>query len=251
MNLLTPPKLLVVSSSMKTGPLWAYTLQENKFDVILESDPARTLRRWSEESPNLVLFDVNDPGTMVLSIIRLLREESNVPVLLLTSMKPEEYILEAYEAGVDECIIKPISASLFHAKIKAWLRRSWSVPMDVLDPLRVGSVYLVPAERKVTINDGSPIHLTNLEMRLLYIMMNRPSRTVSAEDLIQRVWGYSGDADNTVLKNVIYRLRRKIESNQGSPVIIHTVAGIGYRFEPIETPAAPAVPPETTPVQDG
>ena len=106
--------------------------------------------------------------------------------------------------------------------------------MDVLDPLRVGNVYLVPSERKVIIGEGTPIHLTNLEMRLLYIMMNRPSRTVAAEDLIQRVLGYSGDADNTVLKNVIYRLRRKIEANQANPVIIHTVAGIGYKFAPAE-----------------
>jgi DNA-binding response OmpR family regulator len=247
MNALIAPKLLVVSSSLKTGPLWAYTLQENKFDVILENEPARTLRRWSEESPNLVLFDVNDPGTLILSIIRLLREESNVPVLLLTSVKPEEYILEAYDAGVDECIIKPISASLFHAKIKAWLRRSWSVPMDVLDPLRVGNVHLIPAERKVMIGEGAPIHLTNLEMRLLYIMMNRPSRTVAAEDLIQRVWGYTGDADNTVLKNVIYRLRRKIESNQANPVIIHTVAGIGYKFEPAEPTVRQVVSSEPGP----
>ena len=234
MNLLTSPKLLIISNSLKTGPLWAYTLQENKFDVVLEHDPTRTLRQWADESPNLVLFDVNDPGTVVLNIIRNLREESNVPVLLLTSTKPEEYILEAYEAGVDECIIKPISPSLFHAKIKAWLRRSWSVPMDVLDPLRVGNVYLVPAERQVMVGNGMPIHLTNLEMRLLYIMMNRPSRTVAAEDLIQRVWGYNGDADNTVLKNVIYRLRRKLEANQANPVIIHTVAGIGYKFAPSE-----------------
>jgi DNA-binding response OmpR family regulator len=240
MTPLITPKLLIVSNSLKTGPLWAYTLQENKFDVILENDPPRALRRWTEESPNLVLFDINDPGSVVLSIIRNLREESNVPVLLLTSIKPEEYILEAYDAGVDECITKPISPSLFHAKIKAWLRRSWSVPMDVLDPLRVGNVYLVPAERKVVIGEGTPIHLTNLEMRLLYIMMNRPSRTVATEDLIQRVWGFSGDADNTVLKNVIYRLRRKIEANQANPVIIHTVAGIGYKFDPAETPTAPA-----------
>ncbi len=224
------PKVLIVSSSLKTGPLWAYSLQENKFDVIMEADPARILRRWSEDAPNLVILDINAREPAILNIVRNLREESNVPVLLLTSGKPEDYLLEAYDSGVDECIIKPLSPSMFHAKIKAWLRRSWSVPMDVLDPLRVGNVYLVPSDRNVIIGEGSPIHLTNLEMRLLYIMMNRPSRTVTAEELLQRVWGYDREADNTVLKNVIYRLRRKIETDQGSPAIIHTVAGIGYRF---------------------
>lgn len=230
MNQLLIPKLLIVSNSLHTGPLWAYTLQENNFDVVMENDPAKTLRRWSEENPNLVLFDINTPGAVVLSMIRSLREETNVPLILVTSPKAEEYVLEAYEAGVDECILKPVSPSLFHVKIKAWLRRSWSVPMNVLDPLRVGNVHLIPGERKVVIGDQQPIRLTNLEMRLLYIMMNRPSRTVTTEELVQRVWGYGGEADNAVLKNMIYRLRRKIETDKGNPEIIHTVAGIGYRF---------------------
>jgi DNA-binding response OmpR family regulator len=84
----------------------------------------------------------------------------------------------------------------------------------------------------VVIGDGSPIHLTNLEMRLLYIMMNRPSRTVADEELIQRVWGYNGEVDNTVLKNVIYRLRRKIQLDRANPEIIQTVPGLGYKFMP-------------------
>ena len=226
------PKLLIISNNMRTGPLWAYTMQESRFDAVMENDPARTLRRWSEENPNLVLFDINDAGPLLLSIVRTLREESNVPVILLTSRKPEEFIVQAYESGVDECVMKPISATLFHAKLKAWLRRSWSVPMDVLDPIQVGNVYLEPANRTVVVGSRSPVRLTNLEMRLLYILMNRPGRTVTGEELIQRVWGYSGDADNTVLKNMIYRLRRKIEADQANPAIIQTLPGIGYKFTP-------------------
>ncbi len=125
---------------------------------------------------------------------------------------------------------EPISPSMFHAKIKAWLRRSWSIPMDVLDPLRVGNVHLMPAERSVVIGGGWPIHLTNRERRLLYILMNRPSRTVADEELIQRVWGYNGEVDNTVLKNMIYRLRRKIQSDRAGPEIIQTVPALGYKF---------------------
>jgi DNA-binding response OmpR family regulator len=230
MKNLLAPKLLIVSNSLRTGPLLAYSLQVDKFDVIMEADPARTLRRWAEDSPNLVILDISAEETVSLSIVRNLREESNVPIVLLSSGRTEEYFLEAYDAGVDECILKPISPSLFHAKIKAWLRRSWSVPMDVLDPLRVGKVHLTPSDRSVVIGDGSPIHLTNLEMRLLYIMMNRPSRTVADEELIQRVWGYNGEVDNTVLKNVIYRLRRKIQLDRGNPEIIQTVPGMGYKF---------------------
>jgi DNA-binding response OmpR family regulator len=223
-------KVLVVSNSMTTGPLWAFSLQEKRFQVVMEPDPARMLRRWTEEVPSLIVLDINTQDGTVLNMVRSLREESVVPVLLLTTTKPEEYILEAYDAGIDECIIKPTSPSLFHAKIKAWLRRSLSVPMYALDALRVGRVHLVPTDRAVLIDNGSLIRLTNLELRLLYVLMSQPGRTITAEDLIQKVWGYSEEADNTVLKNVIYRLRRKIEVDPANPAIIQTVAGVGYKF---------------------
>jgi len=225
-----PPKVLVVSNSLTTGPLWAFSLQERKFDVIMESNPSKLLRRWSEETPNLIVLDFSAQDKPILSMIRTLREESVVPVLLLISNKEEPYVLEAYDSGVDECIIKPISPSLFHAKVKAWLRRSWSVPTSALDPLKIGKVHLVPSDQTVAIEEGKPIHLTSLELRLLFILMSRPGRTVTAEELIHRVWGYSGEADNTVLKNVIYRLRRKIEAEVAEPPIIQTVAGVGYKF---------------------
>jgi DNA-binding response OmpR family regulator len=225
-----PPKVLVVSNSLTTGPLWAFSLQERKFDVIMEPNPGKLLRRWAEEAPNLIVLDFSAQDRPVLNMVRSLREESVVPVILLTSAKEEDYALEAYDSGVDEFIIKPISPSLFHAKVKAWLRRSWSVPTGALDPLKVGKIHLVPSEQKVSIEDREPIHLTNLELRLLFILMSRPGRTVTAEELIQRVWGYSGEADNTVLKNVIYRLRRKIETEPVEQPLIQTVAGVGYKL---------------------
>jgi len=223
-------KLLIVSSSQKTGPLWAYSLHVDNFDVIMEADPAKLLRRWSDERPNLVIIDVSTEDVNILNIIRVLREEASIPILLLTFAKSDEYLLRAYAAGTDECIAKPISPSVFHAKIKAWLRRSWSVPTEILDPLRVGGVQLKPSERSVVIHNGPPIRLTNLEMRLLYVLMNRPGRTVSDEELIQRVWGYFEDLDHTALKNVVYRLRRKIEVDPARPAIIRTVPGVGYQL---------------------
>jgi two-component system response regulator MtrA len=213
-----------------TGPLWAFSLEGQKFTVVTEANPLKTLRRWAEEVPNLILLDINTQEPTVLNMVRSLREESVVPVLLITSNKPEEYILEAYDAGVDECIIKPISASMFQAKIKAWLRRSWSVPMYALDPLKVGKVQLIPDHRAVTIDNGPQIRLTNLELRLLYILMSRPGRPVSTDELIQRIWGYGKEADSSMLKNLMYRLRRKIEIDSTNPAIIQTVPAAGYKF---------------------
>ena len=138
-------------------------------------------------------------------------------------------MLEVYEAGVDECVLKPIHPALFHAKMKAWLRRSWSVPVDMLDSLTVGSFHLVPSNRALVLDNSGPIHLTNLELLLLYYLMGRPGHTVTTEELCQRVWGHSAEGNVAMLKNVVYRLRRKIEADPAKPELILTVRGAGYK----------------------
>jgi len=82
----------------------------------------------------------------------------------------------------------------------------------------------------VLLKNGSAAPLTNLELRLLYCLMSQPGQIVTIEELNQRVWGYTSETDNTMLKNVIYRLRRKIEADPAKPLIIQTVAGAGYRL---------------------
>ncbi len=101
---------------------------------------------------------------------------------------------------------------------------------DALNPLKVGTLQLFPSERMVFLANGGAARLTNLELRLLYYLMSRPGQTVTTEDLNQRVWGYADEADNTMLKNVVYRLRRKIESDPANPLIIQTVTGVGYKL---------------------
>ena len=133
--------------------------------------------------------------------------------------------------GVDECIPKPIHPQVFEAKIKAWLRRSSNVPVDVLSSLKVDDLQLNPADRTVILENREPIHLTTLELRLLYYLMGRPGRTLTADELCQHVWSqYQGDA--VALKNLVYRLRRKIEVDPTHPNLLYTVPGVGYRFLP-------------------
>ena len=224
------PKVLIVSNQQTTGPLWVFSLQQQQLNVALEAFPANTLARWEKEIPDLIILDVNLPEDATLDLIRDLRAETLIPILLLTPARSEEYVLEAYKAGVDDCMLKPVSPSLFQAKIKVWLRRSGSISIDVLNPLSVGTLQLFPSEKIVLLKNGGAVHLTNLELRLLYYLMNRPGQIVTIEELNQRVWGYTAEADNTMLKNVVYRLRRKIEADPANPLIIQTVVGTGYKL---------------------
>jgi len=224
------PKVLIVSNQQTTGPLWVFSLQQQKLNVALEATPTNTLARCEAEFPDLIILDINLPEAQILELIRNLRAELLTPILLLAPARTDEFVLEAYKAGVDDCLPKPVSPSLFQAKVKVWLRRFGSVSADVLNPLKVGTLQLFPAERMVFLKNGTAIRLTNLELRLLYYLMNRPGQIVTIEELNQRVWGYTAEVDNTMLKNVVYRLRRKIELDPTNPLIIQTVIGIGYKL---------------------
>jgi DNA-binding response OmpR family regulator len=224
------PKVLIVSNQQTTGPLWVFSLQQQKLQVALESEPSNTLARCEKDVPDLIILDINLPETATLELIRNMRAEMLIPIILLTPARGEDFMLEAYNAGVDDCMIKPVSPSLFQAKIKVWLRRSGSISSAILNPLKVGPLQLFPSEKLILLKNGSAAPLTNLELRLLYCLMSQPGQIVTIEELNQRVWGYTGEVDNTMLKNVVYRLRRKIEADPANPLIIQTVVGTGYKL---------------------
>jgi DNA-binding response OmpR family regulator len=224
------PKVLIVSNQQTTGPLWVFSLQQQKLNVLLEADPTHTLQRCEAESPDLIILDINLPESQTLDLLKSLRTEFLTPILLLTPGRSEEYVIQTYKAGVDDCMIKPVSPSLFQAKVQVWLRRFGSLSTENLTPLKVGTMQLFPSERIVMLKNGGAVPLTNLELRLLYYLMNRPGQIVTIEELNQRVWGYTAEADNTMLKNVVYRLRRKIETDPTNPLIVQTVVGVGYKL---------------------
>ena len=96
--------------------------------------------------------------------------------------------------------------------------------------MKIGQIQLLPAEKMIVLDDNQPVRLTNLEVRLLYNLMKRAGHAMSTEELTEKVWGYSGEIDPTLIKNVVYRLRRKLEADPAKPSIIETVSGIGYRL---------------------
>jgi DNA-binding response OmpR family regulator len=230
-KLVLGPRVLIVSNQQTTGPLWAFSLQQQQnLHVVLETDPMKTLQRYEMETPDLIILDINLPEAQTVDLIKSLRAEMVTPILLLTPPRSEENVIEAYNAGVDDYMIKPVSPSMFNAKVRVWLRRSWSATTSTLDPVKIGGMHIFPNERLIIRDNGQPTHLTNLELRLLYHLVSRAGQTVTTEELNQKVWGYTGEVDNTMLKNVVYRLRRKIEVDPANPQIIQTVTGVGYKL---------------------
>jgi DNA-binding response OmpR family regulator len=138
-------------------------------------------------------------------------------------------ILEAYAAGVDDVVVKPISPPIFMAKIMAWVRRSLTVPVNSLSMIDSGSHRLDPARRCLIQPDGQEVKLTNLEFHLLHLLMSRLGHVFSVEEIIEVIWGGYGNGDQSLLKNVVYRLRKKIEADPAHPNLLQTWPG-GYSF---------------------
>jgi DNA-binding response OmpR family regulator len=176
------------------------------------------------------LIDTQRPNEHILALVRKLRAETVTPILMLVHSIPEDQIVEVYNAGADECIIKPIGPALMIAKARSWMRRTWSITEDAIENIRIGNCVLLASTRQFQIGNQLTVKLTSLELRLLHLLMNRSPRAVSHDEIIQKVWEYTADSDYGALKNVIYRLRQKIEVDPTQPHYLLTVPGVGYKF---------------------
>jgi len=224
-------RVLVVSDDNSSARIWGYILKEKDIEPILVGSQENVLDLWAEVIPDLIVIDMHSMEFNGVELVSQLRQYGVVPILLLTPWNNETHVLEAYQAGVDECVIKPISPALFQVKVKALLLRTWLLPAESLKTISVGDVKLDPTRRLVNIGNQETIKLTNLEFRLLHLLMSHPGWVFTTEDIVQKVWGYYGNGDSILLKNLVYRLRRKVDPNQANPRYIHTEAGLGYKFQ--------------------
>jgi DNA-binding response OmpR family regulator len=223
-------KIFVVCNQEDTAPVWSYILRQQGLTTILETSMDKAIDHWSREMPDLVVIDINAPHQKRMEITKTFRSISIAPILLFLPVHHETEILEAYAGGADEVVIKPISPAIFLAKTLAWMRRTWTMPVDGLNLVKVGKYRLEPTRRCITDPNGQRIKLTNLEFRLLHLLMSRPMHVFSAEDIIHSIWGGYDNGDQVLLKNVVYRLRRKLEADPSNPLLLQTGQG-GYSFQ--------------------
>jgi DNA-binding response OmpR family regulator len=224
------PKVFVVCDRTDTAPVWGYILRQQGLIVILESSVEKAVDRWSAETPDLVVLDVDATQEKLKELYEIFRAVSLAPLLLFLPTHHETQILEAYAAGVDEVIVKPISPAIFLAKVMAWVRRSWSIPINGLSLVSAGEHRLDPKQHCLIDPDGSAIKLTNLEFQLLHLLMSQPGYNFHTDNIIRSVWGTYGYGDAVLLKNVVYRLRKKIEADPSHPALLQTWSG-GYSFQ--------------------
>jgi len=222
--------VLIVCNDPSTAPVWGYMIREKKLHAVIETDPQNSLERCKEIEPSLTIFDLKLSHSKVLELCFQLRAICENPILLFLPSYDENLILEYYDAGIDDCVIKPISPAVFYAKVKAWLRYSKQLPVDVMLELQVGDICLDPSQNILVKGDGKEISLTDLEVRFLHLLMSRPGYVFDSDAIVNQVWGLYGEQDVTLLKHVVYRLRRKLGDASNDPRWIQTWHGKGYSF---------------------
>jgi DNA-binding response OmpR family regulator len=178
-------------------------------------------------APALVILDIGLPGVDGLELLRRLRRNSDVPILMLTARSSETDKVLGFEIGADDYLTKPFGTRELVARARALLRRAGGA--DAERSLDVGDLR-IDAARRVVERDGARVEVTTLEFDLLYFLASRPGRVFSREALMDQVWGEGRVVDDRSIDSLISRLRRKLEPTPSKPIYLQTVWGAGYRF---------------------
>lgn len=217
-------KILVVDDDLALSDVLAFAIRRAGFEAINAHDGLSALEQFSKEKPDLIVLDWGLPRMDGLEVCTRVRAESDVPIIMLTVRDTDDNVIAALEAGADEYIIKPFSPRQLIARIRALLRRAVKEPQEMLE---AGPLTFDAERREVRVGQSEPVRLTHLETRLLRALMQNPDRVLNNDSLILRVWGPEG-ATNEMLKQLVYRLRNKLETETAAPSLIETIPNAGY-----------------------
>ena len=226
-------KILVVDDDLELSNLIGYALRQAGYMVVEAADGQAGLEAFERESPALVILDVNLPRLSGLEVCRRIRQESKVPIMMLTVKNAEEDQVQALDLGADDYLTKPFSPRTLSARVRALLRRAGD---ERPAPLAVGDFSLDLELQFVSVRGGEPVRLTKLELRLLQILLANAGHTLPAERLLAHVWGSRGSGDRQLLKQLVHRLRQKIEADAAEPRYLVTMSGVGYALRVGEEP---------------
>ena len=223
-------KILVVDDDLELLRLIAFALRQAGYLIVEAEDGPSALATFESERPDLVILDVNMPRLNGFEVLKRIRAGGAMtPVMMLTVRATEEDQVQGLDLGADDYLTKPFSPRTLLARVRALLRR---VGGDKPGALEAGDVALDTERCEVRLRGASPVRLTNLEFRLLQYLVANGGHTLTADRLTNHVWGYRGMGDRQLLKQLVHRLRRKIEADPSRPRYLLTVGGIGYTLDP-------------------
>jgi phosphate regulon transcriptional regulator PhoB len=222
-------RVLVVDDELPIVEAVAYNLKKEGYYVQTAVDAEQCLELARKEPPDLILLDVMLPTASGFDICRLLRKQSDVPIIMLTARADETDRVVGLEIGADDYVTKPFNMRELMARVKSVLRRT--SPQDsVSQPtLQAGNILIDPNRHEVWMGE-KPIMLSPKEFELLRFLITHPNQVFTRQVLLDRVWGSEAYVEERTIDVHIRWLREKIEVNPSQPVRLITVRGVGYKF---------------------
>jgi two-component system KDP operon response regulator KdpE len=223
-------RVLVVDDEARMIDFIQMNLELEGFQVLEARNGIEALDMVRKHIPDLIILDIMMPQLDGFETLRMLREFSGIPVIMLTAKDEEEDKVRGLELGADDYVTKPFGARELVSRVKAVLRRSHSAGQPPEAILRIDDRLSVDFNKREVIVDGEPIKLRPTEYRLLYHLIENAGWTVPHEQLLAKVWGYEYRDETHYVRLYVNYLREKIEEDPANPKYILTERGLGYRF---------------------
>ena len=218
-------RILVVDDDTALAEMIGIVLRSEGFEPHFCADGGEAVAAFHSAKPDLVLLDLMLPGMDGIEVCAKIREESGVPIIMLTARSDTADVVKGLESGADDYVVKPFNPKELVARIRTRLRPT---PETSTDSLQVGDIVLDVAGHVVRRGEAK-INLTPLEFELLLALALKPQQVFTREMLLEQVWGYHYKADTRLVNVHVQRLRAKVELDPDNPRIVMTVRGVGYR----------------------
>ena len=220
-------KVMVVDDDAKTVELIRLYLDRDGYRVLTANNGLDALRLARDSCPDLIVLDLMLPDVDGFEVCRVLRRESDVPIIMLTARTTDQDKLAGLDLGADDYVAKPFSPKELLARVRAVLRR---LPGERgPEEVKSGRLSMNLATHEASF-DGRPLNLTSVEFKLLGLLAKEPGRVFSRASLIEEALGYDFEGFDRTVDVHILNLRRKLESDPSHPDHIKTVYGVGYKF---------------------
>ena len=221
-------RVLVVDDDAALAEMLGIVLRREGFEPSFVSTGDRAVEALRRTQPDVVLLDLMLPGRDGLDVCRDIRNESGVPIVMLTARADTADVVRGLEAGADDYVVKPFKPAELVARIRARLRPP---SLTTGEALRIGDVDIEVGSHEVR-REGEALSLTPLEFDLLATLARSPRQVFTREALLAQVWGYRHAADTRLVNVHVQRLRAKVERDPEHPRVVVTVRGVGYRAGP-------------------
>jgi DNA-binding response OmpR family regulator len=219
---------LLIAQDPDDTAIFSVALQRAGLAVITSKDLEQAWQNWLERPTDLIFVSLPDHSPQ--DIVRRVRVEARVPLVLAVTSADERLHCELLNLGADLVVVPPVSIKLLIAQAKVLIRRTNTVPTFSLPTLSAAGLTLDPTTRTIEIEGKPSQRLTHLEFRLLYTLMINRGQIVPTDSIVEHVWGYTGRGDRDLIRGLVSRLRAKVETDPRKPQWILTASGIGYSF---------------------